>query len=286
MDLSIVIINHHSEQVLGGCLASIFEQPVRCACEVLLVDNTGLERGFPLMERYLAQVRLLTHTGRWGFARNCNYGIVHSCGRHVLLLNADTTVQAGALDRLVEYLDAHQHVGVAGPRLVYPDGRPQPSVRSFSTIPILLVRGLYLDRWLAGTPLMRRYFLQDRDLSRPGPVDVVIGAAMAIRRAALEQVGLLDERFFLYFEDQDLCFRMWQHGWEVHYVPAAVVTHHYERGSARRVFSRHWRWHVRSMLAFYAKHYLHPAGLVQAWTGPRLGSSATRPTPARGRASA
>lgn len=276
MDLSIVIINHHSEPVLGGCLASIFEQPVRSACEVLLVDNTGLTQGFPLMERYLPRVRLLTHAGRWGFARNCNYGIRHSRGRYVLLLNADTTVQEGALDRLVEYLDTHPQVGVAGPRLVYPDGRLQPSVRSFSTIPILLVRGLYLDRWLAGTSLMRRYFLEDRDLSRPGPVDVVIGAAMAIRLVALEQTGLLDERFFLYFEDQDLCFRMWQRGWEVHYVPAAVVTHHYERSSARRVFSRHWRWHVRSMLLFYTKHYLHPAGLVQAWTGPRLGSELLR----------
>ncbi|MER3405653.1 MAG: hypothetical protein C4289_11265 [Chloroflexota bacterium] len=104
MDLSIVIINHRSEPVLGRCLASIFEQPVRCACEVLLVDNSGLERGFPLVERYLPRVRLLTHAGHWGFAKNCNYGIRHSRGRHVVLLNADTTVQAGALHRLVEYL--------------------------------------------------------------------------------------------------------------------------------------------------------------------------------------
>lgn len=270
MDLSVVIISANSRLLLEPCLRSVQESGSSLAYEVIVVNNGCTDGTAEMVRRLFLQVRLLRHEGSWGFAKNNNYGIAHSQGRYILLLNADTLVQPGVLGELVRFMDEHPQVGLAGPKLLNPDGTLQHSAHCFSTVPILLMRGLYLDKVLWKTPFMRAYMMWDWDHDEARPVDMVIGAAMVVRREAMEQVGLLDERFGMYFEDQDLCLRMWRVGWQVYYVPSARIVHLYPRSSAKRPFSKMWRQHVASMLYFLWKHYLRRGGLGEAFRGPQV----------------
>ncbi len=162
----------------------------------------------------------------------------------------------GALEALVAFMDAHPEVGIAGPKLLYPDGELQHSCRRFSTPAHLLVRGLHLDRVMVRSHILRDAVYADWDHTTPRDVDYVTGAAMIVRRAAMAQVGLLDEGFRLYFEDQDWCYRMWQGAWRVAYVPDSRMIHNHQHASARGHFSKATRTHIKSMVRFFRKHYL------------------------------
>jgi len=177
-------------------------------------------------------------------------------GHYPLLLNPDIALLAGALDALVRHMDAHPAVGLAGPKLFNPDMSLQPSCRRFSTPAHLLLRGLRLDRLLRNSRAIREGMYLDWDHSQAREVDYVTGACMIARREALDEVGLLDEGYRAYFEDQDWCYRMWQHGWRVAYVAEAQMIHDHQRASARRLWSRSTGTHIRSMVRFFRKHYL------------------------------
>src|SRR5262249_55654830 len=186
-------------------------------------------------------LRVLAQDFRAGFGANHNTVIRATDGRYVYVLNEDTTAGDWAFDRIVAYLDANPRVAALGPRLVYPDGRLQDSAWRFPT-PLVSALGLLTVGKLG---------VKESGGERPHVVDWVMGAALVLRREALEEVGLFDEKFFLYSEEVDLQFRLRQAGWEVHYFPGATVVHHESQFSAeipeRRINemwrSRHRYWH-------------------------------------------
>jgi GT2 family glycosyltransferase len=258
MDLSIIIISHNHARYLPACLGSLLYAAGRLAMEVFVVDNCSTDGTAEVARAHFPSVQVIVNPAPRGFAANNNAAIRLSWGRYILLLNPDTVVQEGALETLVAYMDAHPGVGICGPQLCFPDGLVQPSCRRFPTWRSTLARRTPLRRFLWNSSLNAYHLMADFDHAREQAVDWMLGACLMARRAAIEDVGLLDEGFFLYVEDIDWCYRMYRHGWSVVYVPSARVVHHHLAETDRRWLT--WRtWtHYRSMARFVWKHYLRP----------------------------
>ncbi|HVP38885.1 MAG TPA: glycosyltransferase [Candidatus Saccharimonadales bacterium] len=249
MSLSVVIVHYETPDLLEECLRSLGEAG-RAADEILVVDNSRRRRARPATERF-AGVRLLENPENLGFARAVNQGLAHTAGDWVLILNPDTRVLPGALEALLAFGAAHPEAGVLGPRLLNPDGTLQHSCRRFYTLRTLIYRRTFLARWVRNSRTVREHLMLDFDHAAPRAVDWVLGGAMLVRRRAVADVGGADERFFLYFEDVDWCYRMGKRGWKVWYVPSAQLEHRHRRESARDF--RGLLRHLASSLRFWEK---------------------------------
>jgi N-acetylglucosaminyl-diphospho-decaprenol L-rhamnosyltransferase len=242
-DLSVSIVNTGSRELLLACLESLAGTDV----EIVVLDNASEDGSVAAVRERFPDVRVIAQAYREGFGANHNAVIRATTGRHVYVLNEDTTAADWGFAALTAYLDDHPRVAALGPRLVYPDGRLQDSAWRF---PTPLVSTLSL------ATLGRLGVTQSRG-ETPRVVDWVMGAAIVLRREALEEVGLFDEDFFLYSEEVDLQARLHRAGWEVHYFPEVTVVHHESQFSAdipeRRINemwrSRHRYWRKHHSLA-------------------------------------
>ena len=260
--LSIIIVGYNSRQDLDGCLRSLLSTPPAIDYEILVVDNASTDGTVDHVRTRWTGVRVLEAGGNVGFAAANNLGIRQTFGELVLLLNPDTIVAPGAIDTLVAALDRTPAAAACGPRLVDAEGRPELSFGRMIA-PLAEVRQKLLvvgnDRRLAPFTWM-----VDRRTRRPRTVDWVSGACLLIRRADLEAAGLLDERFFMYTEDVDLCASVRARGRQILFVPEAQITHVRGRSaaSAPRATNAAYR---RSHVAFYEKHHPRWAPILKAY---------------------
>lgn len=227
LDVSVVIVSYRSRALLGECLDSVRASLAASglAGEVVVVENGSPDGTAELVREQYPWVRLVVNAENRGFAAAANQGMRLARGRVIVLLNPDTRVIGDALGRLVRFLERHPTVGVAGPRLRFPDGRTQPSRRRFPTLLTgFLESTLVQDYWRANR-VLARYYVADRSEDELQEVDWLVGACLAIRREALRSVGLLDERFFLYSEEVEWFWRLRRAGWRVVYLPDAEVVH-------------------------------------------------------------
>jgi GT2 family glycosyltransferase len=239
-DLSVSIVNTGSRELLLACLASL----VGTAAEIVVLDNASEDGSVAAVRERFPDVRVIAQRQRAGFGANHNTVVRATSGRYVYVLNEDTTADDWGFEALTAYLDAHPRVAALGPRLVYPDGRVQDSAWRFPT-PLVSMLSL--------ATLGRLGVTQSRG-DAPRAVDWVMGAAVLLRRQALEEVGLFDEGFFLYSEEVDLQARLRRAGWEVHYFPEAKVVHHESQFSAdipERRINEMWRSRHR----YWNKHH-------------------------------
>lgn len=259
-DLSVCLVNWNTradlEQAITSLLADADHWLRRAGSvvEVIVVDNASTDGSAEMVRTRFPAVALVEAAENLGFARGYNLAASRAAGRHLLMLNPDTVVRPGALSALVEFLDSHPRAGAAGPRLVNPDGSLQYSCRRFPRPMAALFRNTPLGRLLPGNRFTRDYLMAEWDHDTPRQVDWLSGAALCIRREAWEQVGGFDEAFFMYAEDIDWCLRAHQAGWEVWYVPHAVVVHRIGASSDQRPLAMVREFH-RSMALFYRKHY-------------------------------
>ncbi len=251
--LAIVLVHYETPEFLRACLASLAAAPPRVTCDIVVVDNSRHGDAAAAVVTQFPSVRLTRPGRNAGFAGGVNHGFSVTDSPYVLVLNPDIVAQPGAVDALVAFMDAHPDVGLAGAQLRNPDGTLQYSCRTFYTLPAILLRRTPLGRLFPRARAVRDHLMLDWDHATPRDVDWVLGAAMIVRRSAVHEVGPADERFFLYFEDVDWCYRMHQAGWRVAYVPDAVMVHHHQRDSARGLRSRGLRIHLSSTLKFYEK---------------------------------
>lgn len=253
MYLSIIIVTHNSEEVIGKCLSSLSKhQPTR-SYETIVVDNSSSDGTVNLVQRDYPWVKLLANDINKGYSRGINQGISAGSGEMILILNPDIIVREGSIDTLIDFMEEHPDAGISGSRLLNQDGSLQYSCRSFYTVRALLLRRTFLGRLFPRAEALREHLLIDYDHQTVREVDWLIGACMMVRRSAIENTGMMDERFFLYFEDVDWCYRMKQNGWKVFYVPDSVMTHYYERASAGSLINRSLIIHLVSLLRYYEK---------------------------------
>jgi GT2 family glycosyltransferase/lipopolysaccharide/colanic/teichoic acid biosynthesis glycosyltransferase len=248
--VSVVIVSYNSRDTIGQCLTSLGSPAV---AEIVVVDNASSDGTPDLVRERFPGVRVVANSENGGYAKGVNQGIRLSTGRYVLILNPDITVEDGAVETLARFMDEHPDAGIGASRLVNPDGTLQYSCRRFYTFLTLLLRRTPLGRLFRNSSAIADYLMLDYDHEESRPVDWVIGACMMARREALGDIGLMDERFFLYFEDVDWCYRARQGGWRVYYVPGSVMRHRHVRASARLRPSRHVLAHALSLFHFYEK---------------------------------
>src|SRR3954470_6361001 len=214
MKYSVITVNYASWPHLLRCLDSLCKTGYG-DFEVVVVDNDQV--GAPEISH---PVRLIRNKENVGFARACNQGILASKGEYVVFINPDTLVDGGFFESLDEFLEESPKAGVVGPKIMDGEGNLQLSARKeVSFVSGLLGRTSLLTRLFPKSPLVRRLFPAAKKLTGPTEVDWVSGACMVARRRALEEIGSMDERFFMYFEDVDLCRRARRAGWLVYYLP-------------------------------------------------------------------
>lgn len=231
--VSIAIINWNTKDLLENCLRSIYDSPSTCESEVLVVDNASTDGSAELLRRDFPQVKLIANKSNRGYATAANQAVQSGRGRYIFVLNSDTEIFPGAVDALLAFADDHSDVGAIGPRLINPDGTLQLSCRRFPSFGTGVGHAL-LSLFSANNPYTKKYRLTDWDHAEATEVDWVSGAALFLRRDAVLQVGLFDETYFMYVEDMDLCYRLWEAHWTVYYQPAATVMHYVAQSSRIR----------------------------------------------------
>jgi GT2 family glycosyltransferase/lipopolysaccharide/colanic/teichoic acid biosynthesis glycosyltransferase len=253
VDVSIVIVTHNSSDVLRACLESIRRQQFSGQSEVIVVDNASADGTPDVVREEFPWVRLIAGKENVGYSKGVNIGVRRAVGRYFFVLNPDTVVRPDSVQRLVDFMERTPDAGIVGPMLVFHDGNTQLSCRRFYTFKVLLLRRTPLGRIFRRSQAVRDHLMLDFDHESTRVVDWLLGAAMMVRREAVESVGLMDERFFLYFEDVDWCYRMKQQGLAVYYHPEAVITHGYRRDSAQSVLNRSFVAHAVSLFRYYEK---------------------------------
>ncbi len=261
MDLSIVILNYNTREQLRTCLESVRAEGSTIDTEVIVVDNASSDGSADMVAADFDWVTLIRAPRNGGYAYGNNLGLRQSRAPAVMLLNPDTLVPPGSLAALLNRLAAHPEAGVVGPKLVRPDGSMHLACRrSFPTPAVAFYRVSGLSRLFSHSPRFGRYNLTYLDPDLPTEVDSVCGACLLIRRAVIDRIGPLDERFFMYGEDLDWCLRARQAGWSVRYEPSVVVQHQHGAASRKRPLRTTVHF-FRAMDLFYRKHYVdryHP----------------------------
>ena len=246
-DIAVIVVNWNACADLRVCLASLYAEPrPGVGYEVWVVDNGSADGSAAMVRAEFPQVRLIENAENLGFSKANNQAIARTKTEYVFLLNSDAAIHPGALDRLAAYADAHPHSGILGPQVLNPDGSLQFSCRRFPSLGAGFFRNTYLGRLFPHNKFARDYLMNDFDHAHDKAVDWVSGCAMLLRRDLINRIGALDERFYMYCEDVDICQRAWDNGWEVVYVPEAVVTHAIGRSSDKNAdkmiveFHRSW----------------------------------------------
>jgi len=246
--LSIIIVNWNTRYHLLSCLDSLFQEKGVSLREVFVVDNGSTDGSGETVRAEFPEVILIDNPMNLGFARANNQALRLSKGKYTLLLNPDTQVKEGAIETLLSLMESHPGVGVAGAQLLNSDGTRQNSIANFPSLATELLNKSLL-RWLFPT----RFPGKERDYPEPIEVDSVIGACMMVRREAMEQVGLLDEDYFLFLEETDLCYRIKKAEWKVYHVPQAEV-YHFQGKSAEKDKKRAKVEYYRSRYQFFKKN--------------------------------
>ena len=256
IDVSIVIVNWNVRDLLRRCLRSITQYPVP-SFEVIVVDNASTDGSVDMVRVEFPAVRLVVNSENRGFPGAINQGISLARGRYVLLLNPDTELVGDALGTMVAFADEHLDVGVVGPQLLNADGSVQSSRRRFPTLATAFFESTWLQPY-APRRLLERYYVGDQPDDRVQDVEWLMGAALMARREAIEQVGPMDERFFMYSEELDWCRRFREAGWRVVYLPTAQILHHEGKSSEQVLPARHIHFQT-SKVRYFRKHHGHVA---------------------------
>ncbi len=269
--LSIIIVNYFSGLLTKACIQSLRRSGLTEPHEIFVVDNASRDDSREVLTSEVEGIRTAFSPTNLGFAKAVNLGLKETTGEFVLLLNPDIIVLKDALAQLLRFMHAHPRVGIAAGQLVNPNGTTQESALRFYSPLTILYRRTSFGRLPRGKQHLDRIFLREANLTIPRPVDWVIGACMCVRRSAIGEVGPMDERFFLYFEDMDWCRRFWEHRWEVWYVPTARFAHYHKRESAQEqglltLFHPVARTHIASGCKYFWKY--RAAGLVPARRAP------------------
>lgn len=244
--LSIIIVTYNNQKEIPECLNSIKDTLTDFLVELIIVDNNSTDQTLKLIKRTLAafdknrfDCRVVHNPQNRGFAKACNQGLKDCRGEYILLLNPDTRLLPGSVSRMVKFLGDHPQAGLVAPQLLYPDGKTQPSCRRFPTY------------W---NILTNRWKMRDFNHRNVREVDQPQGACLLTSRRAFEQVGLLDERFEMFFNDVDWCRRFKGKGWKIYFYPEAKVIH--KKGASvypnreRMIFSSH-----RALYRYFNKYY-------------------------------
>ena len=273
MDISVIIVNYNVRDFLSNALTSLQKSLKGFQSEIIVVDNASDDGSVDLLKKNFPKVRLIANTKNLGFAKANNQALTLSKGKHILLINPDTLVQENTVRELINFFEDHPDAGMAGCKILNPDGTFQlPCRRSFPTPWIAFTKTFGLSSLFPKSKLFARYNLTYLDPDETYEVDALSGSFIMLKREVYEKIGGLDETFFMYGEDLDWCFRTQQAGWKVFYVPATSIIH-YKGESTKRSDIDELKVFYNAMRLFVRKH--HAGSPFFEWLARRLPSNRT-----------
>ena len=251
--ISVIIVTYNSSYIIGDCLSTLINNLPDGDSEIIVVDNASKDRTINIVYNYNKNIILISLKDNIGFAGGVNRGISVSKGSYVLILNPDVIVNRECIDGLMSFLDRNENVSAVGPKLTYQDGQTQPSRRRYPHLRAIMTHRIAFLKRIFGEKILSEFLMEDISDKDPVEVEWLIGGCLMLRRDALDDIGLLDSKFFLYYEDADWCYRAAKKGWKVFYLPQVMAMHLYQRESTQGI-NRQLLWHIMSLFRFYYKH--------------------------------
>lgn len=261
MTLSIIILNYKQRGLVKQCVKGILSLGLNFDYEIIVVDNNSHDGCLEMVkERFVDEphIKTIQSNKNLGMGAGNNLGIRQTQGEFVLILNPDITVLDGSIESMINFMRENSEVGIVTPKLLNPDKTGQYAQFRFPDFWRPLYRRTFFGKTFWGKRKLENFLMADWDRANPRKIDWALGACFLIRKKVLDAVGLFDERFFLFFEDTDLCRRFWNKGWEVWCLPQAKMIHYPERLSAKKVslrnlFSKPVLAHLISQVKYFWK---------------------------------
>lgn len=254
IDISVVIVNWNTRDLLMVCLNSLEEQKGNFRKEVIVVDNGSSDGSQAAVRKSFPQVQIIENNANLGFAKANNIGMKASEGRYLCLVNSDVKVLDGCLDQLVRYIDQDTSIGIIGPKILWPDMTLQDSCRKFPSLWNNVCDFLHLNRLFPKSDIFSSEHMMFFDHMTIRNVEGLVGCFLMIRKEALEQAGLFDEQFFIYYEETDLCKRIRDKNWKIVFFPSARAIH-YGRKSSSKDALRFSFEQLKSKIQYWEKHH-------------------------------
>lgn len=256
---SIVIVNYCSGLLTKACIQSIRRSNPPEPYEIIVVDNASKDDSREILSNDLEGVKVKFLDKNLGFAKGVNIGVKESSGEYIIILNPDIIVLKDGINSLLNFMAQNPKCGLSSGQLINPNGTIQESAFRFYRPTTILYRRTFLGKLPWARKHLDEIFMRESDFESERKVDWILGACMCVRKSALEKVGLMDERFFLYFEDMDWCRRFWEAGFEVWYVPSAKFAHYHKRESAQdqgilAILNPIARIHIASGIKYFLKY--------------------------------
>lgn len=254
MKLSIVIVNYNVKYFLEQCLRSVERAVKDIATEVIVVDNASADGSGEYLKPLFTWVTWIDCKENGGFSHGNNIGFSHATGEYILMLNPDTIVTKEAMHRCVEFMDTHDEAGAVGVKMINKDGTfAMESRRGIVTPWVSLCKATGLCRRYPDSKLFGHYYMSYLDKEKTNAIEMVSGAFMMLRKSTLDKIGILDEQFFMYWEDSDLSYRILKAGYKNYYLPVPIL--HYKGESSVKSKLRYRYWLYYSLQIFFKKHF-------------------------------
>ncbi|MFF5993855.1 glycosyltransferase family 2 protein [Lysinibacillus sp. KU-BSD001] len=255
MDLTIVIINYNTKKLTLECIDSVYKSNLPYMFEIFVVDNHSSDSSVEAIKKHYPNVRLVENKENVGFSKANNQAIKQAQGRYILLLNSDTVLMENTLAVMTQYMDNHIDVGAAGCEVLLPNGKlDQACHRGFPTPQASFYYMSGLAKKYPNSSKYNGYHKSYLNMKEIHEIDCLVGAFMLIRKETINQVGMLDEEFFMYGEDIDWCYRIKEGGWKIIYNPTVSIIHYKGASSRKKPFKIIYEFH-RAMYLFHKKHY-------------------------------
>ena len=258
MQLSIIILNHEQKGLVKNCLKNILSLNLELEYEIIVVDNNSKDNCLEMVSKEFPNVKAVESRKNLGYAAGNNLGIKKAKGKYVLIFNPDITVLPGSIEEMHQFMESNQDCAICGPKLLNPDKSIQISCCRFPKWYTPILRRTFLGKLEFAKKELNRYLMLDCQRNETKEVDWLIGACVMVSKSAIEKVGLMDERYFLYFEDIDWCRRFCRVGYKVYYFPQVKMIHFHQRLSAQKsnlkAFLDKPTWiHINSAIKYFWK---------------------------------
>ncbi len=262
--LSIIIVNWNTQELLQNCLYSIYNTDIKTSFEIIVVDNASSDGSVVMLKEKFPFLQIVTNKENVGFARANNQAIKMVKGKYILLLNPDTIILKGSLDKMCKFMKQHSDVGVVGCKVLGGNGLAQRSWCGFPTAFKEFLHAIMLGKALDSLKIKKfgkilykiskSNFARYMDTAAPTEVDIILGACLMVRKETIDEIGLLDENFFMFIEEGEWCYRIKQHGWKIYFFPGATIIHlggeSTKQNIGSMILSRY-----KSLFHFFKKHH-------------------------------
>ena len=253
-DLSVIIVNWNTKDLLSQCIESIKTHTERTSYEIIVVDNFSSDGSPEMVEKNFPDVFLIKNKKNRGFGRANNQGLAKAQGKYILFINSDVVVEENCLDEMLDFMEKNPDVGASSCKLTFPDGTLQHSCRKFPSLKTFFLMLLGVRYFFPNMKIFRYYLMLDWDHSNIKEVDQIMGSFMLIRRDVLDQIGSFDERYWMYFEEVDLCLRMKKAGWKIVHYPYVSAVHFLSKSSEQWGEAKRITEFQSSLLKYFRKN--------------------------------